>query len=138
MQLYVFDTDHLSLYGRANPSLIIRLTESQTQLTTTVINLEEQLKGRLAQVAEIKEGENQSIAYHRLTDTILMLSEFDILQYDSKAREIYQYLKAQHIRVGTQDLRIASIVIANSGILLTRNRRDFDKIPNLIIEDWTS
>jgi tRNA(fMet)-specific endonuclease VapC len=137
MQLYVFDTDHLSLYGRANPSLIIRLTESQTQLTTTVINLEEQLRGRLAQVAEIKEGENQSIVYQLLTDTILMLSEFDILQYDSKAREIYQYLKAQRIRVGTQDLRIASIVIAHNGILLTRNRRDFEKIPNLMIEDWT-
>jgi len=137
MQLYVFDTDHLSLYGRANPSLIIRLTESQTQLTTTVINLEEQLRGRLAQVAEIKEGENQSIVYQLLTDTILMLSEFDILQYDSKAREIYQYLKAQRIRVGTQDLRIASIVIAYNGILLTRNRRDFEKIPNLMIEDWT-
>ena len=137
MQLYVFDTDHLSLYGRANPSLIIRLTESQTQLTTTVINLEEQLRGRLAQLAEIKEEENQSIVYQLLTDTILMLSEFDVLQYDAKAREIYQSLRTQRIRVGTQDMRIASIVIAHDGILLTRNRRDFEKIPNLMIEDWT-
>jgi len=66
-----------------------------------------------------------------------MLSDFDVLQYDAKAREIYQSLKSQRIRVGTQDMRIASIVIAHNGILLTRNRRDFEKIPNLLIEDWT-
>ena len=137
MQLHIFDTDHLSLYGHANLSLIARLEESQIQLTTTAINVEEQLRGRLAQIAEIRDGENQSSAYQRLTDTILMLSEFHILQYDAKAREIYQSLKAQRIRVGTQDIRISSIALDNDGILLTRNRKDFEKISNLIIEDWT-
>ena len=133
----MFDTDHLSLYGRSNPYLIAKLRESEIQLVTTVINVEEQLRGRLAQVSEIKDGENQSTAYQLLTDTILILSEFDVLQYDAKAREIYQLLKTQRIRVGTQDMRIASIVIAYNGILLTRNRKDFEKIPNLMIEDWT-
>lgn len=136
MKIYIFDTDHLSLYGRANPYLIAKLQSTQIQLNTTVINVEEQLRGRLAQISEIKDGENQSAAYQLLTDTILMLSDFDVLQYDAKAREIYQSLKAQRIRVGTQDMRIASIVIAYNGILLTRNRRDFEKIPNLMIEDW--
>lgn len=137
MKIYIFDTDHLSLYGRANPYLIAKLQSTQIQLNTTVINVEEQLRGRLAQISEIKDGENQSAAYQLLTDTILMLSDFDVLQYDAKAREIYQSLKAQRIRVGTQDMRIASIVIAYNGILLTRNRRDFEKIANLMIEDWT-
>ena len=137
MQIHIFDTDHLSLYGHGNPSLITRLEERQIQLTTTAINVEEQLRGRLAQISEIKDGENQSTAYQYLTDTMLMLSEFDILPYDATAREIYQSLKAHRIRVGTQDLRIASIVIANDGILLTRNRKDFEKIPKLIIEYWT-
>lgn len=137
MKIYIFDTDHLSLYGRANSNLVTRLRATQIQLKTTIINVEEQLRGRLAQISEIKDGENQSIAYQLLTDTILMLSEFDVLQYDAKSREIYQSIRAQRIRVGTQDMRIASIVIAHNGILLTRNRRDFEKIPNLMIEDWT-
>lgn len=138
MQIHIFDTDHLSLYGRANPSLIARVQETKLKLTTTVINVEEQLRGRLAQISEIKDGENKSAAYQLLTDTILMLSEFDVLQYDAKAREVYQSLKMQRIRVGTQDLRIASIAIAYDGILLTRNRRDFEKVTNLMIEDWTA
>ena len=66
-----------------------------------------------------------------------MLSVFEVLQFTEAARSIYQDLKFQRIRIGTQDLRIASIVLAHEGILLSRNARDFDKVPNLIVENWT-
>ncbi|NEO36187.1 MAG: type II toxin-antitoxin system VapC family toxin [Moorea sp. SIOASIH] len=136
MTMYILDTDHLSLYGRNHPVLISRLLASQVELTTTAINVEEQLRGRLAQVAEAKDGIMLSNAYQRLVETVMLLSEFNILQYNQKSRDTYQALKAQRIRVGTQDLRIGSIALAYQGILLTRNRRDFEKIPGLIIQDW--
>jgi tRNA(fMet)-specific endonuclease VapC len=50
--IYILDTDHLSLYGRNHPILIPKLLAAKIQLTTTAINVEEQLRGRLAQVAE--------------------------------------------------------------------------------------
>ncbi|MEC4818879.1 MAG: type II toxin-antitoxin system VapC family toxin [Scytonema sp. PMC 1069.18] len=137
MTLYILDTDHLSLYGRNNPTVIARLLEAKVLLTTTAINVEEQLRGRLAQVAETKDGIAKSIAYQRLVETVMLLSEFNILQYDAKSYEIYQSLKTQRIRVGTQDLRIASIAISYNGILLTRNLRDFEKVPGLTIQDWS-
>jgi tRNA(fMet)-specific endonuclease VapC len=43
----------------------------------------------------------------------------------------------QRIRIGTQDLRIAAITLSVNRILVTRNRKDFDKLPNLRLEDWT-
>ena len=138
MTLYILDTDHLSLYGRNHPTIIAKLLSNQVQLTTTAINVEEQLRGRLAQVAEAKNTNNLSNAYQRLTETVLLLSEFNTLQYDTTSSEIYQKFKIQRIRVGTKDLRIASIVIANNGILLTRNRQDFEKIPGLIMQDWST
>jgi len=138
MTLYILDTDHLSLYARNHPVVIARLLAAQVELTTTAINLEEQLRGRLAQVSEAKNGAIQSNAYQRLVETVMLLSEFKILQYDDKSCEIYQLLKAQRIRVGTQDLRIASIAIANNCILLTRNLRDFEKIPGITIQDWSN
>ncbi|MDZ7955905.1 type II toxin-antitoxin system VapC family toxin [Nostoc sp. DedQUE09] len=107
-------------------------------ITTTAINVEEQLRGRLAQVAEAKEGVLQSNTYQRLVETVMLLSEFNILHYDEKSQEIYQKFRNQRIRIGTQDLRIASIVLANKGILLTRNMRDFEKVPGLTIQDWST
>ncbi|MBO3461336.1 MAG: PIN domain-containing protein [Aetokthonos hydrillicola CCALA 1050] len=138
MMIYILDTDHLSLYGRNHPILIPKLLAAKIQLTTTAINVEEQLRGRLAQVAEAREGFVQSNAYQRLVETVMLLSEFNVLTYDEKSQEIYQNFRAQRIRIGTQDLRIASIVIANKGILLTRNLRDFEKVPGLTIQDWST
>jgi tRNA(fMet)-specific endonuclease VapC len=68
----------------------------------------------------------------------MLLSEFNVLQYDEQSQEIYQNFRVQRIRIGTQDLRIASIVIANKGVLLTRNLRDFEKVPGLTIQDWST
>lgn len=46
-------------------------------------------------------------------------------------------LLREKVRIGTQDLRIASIAIANNAILVTRNQRDFSRVPGLQFEDWT-
>jgi len=35
------------------------------------------------------------------------------------------------------DLRIASIALSRGLTLLTRNSRDFSKVPRLVIENWT-
>jgi tRNA(fMet)-specific endonuclease VapC len=137
MTLYIFDTDHLSLYGRNHPVLIDRLLLQSIVLTTTAINVEEQVRGRLAQISEAKEGDAVANAYRWLSETVKLLSEFEVLQFTVEAQSIYRELKSQRIRVGTQDLRIASIVLANKGILLSRNARDFDRVPNLIVENWT-
>jgi tRNA(fMet)-specific endonuclease VapC len=137
MTIYILDTDRLSLYGRNHPVLIEWLQVDSVRLTTTAINVEEQLRGRLAQVAEAKVGISLANAYRWLSETVKLLSDFEVLQFTEEAQLIYQEFKIQRIRVGTQDLRIASIVIAHNGVLLSRNLRDFEKIPNLIVRDWT-
>jgi len=140
MALFVLDTDHLSFYGRNHPQVVAQLRAKQhEQIATTAINIEEQLRGRLAQVAEAKKlgAEALSTTYQRLIETIMLLNEFQVLQYSKNSDAIYQSLKAQKIRVGTQDLRIASIVLAHNGILLTKNLQDFGKVPNLKIQDWS-
>jgi tRNA(fMet)-specific endonuclease VapC len=61
-----------------------------------------------------------------------------VLDYDERASTAFSSLVKQRIRVGTMDLRIASIAIANDMTLLTRNTVDVERVPGLRIEDWTA
>ena len=49
----------------------------------------------------------------------------------------YQKLRLQKIRIGTLDLRITAITLCHEATLLTRNRRDFEQVTDLQIEDWS-
>jgi tRNA(fMet)-specific endonuclease VapC len=40
--------------------------------------------------------------------------------------------------IGGNDLLIASTVLANDGILVTHNTKEFNRVENLIVEDWLS
>jgi tRNA(fMet)-specific endonuclease VapC len=59
------------------------------------------------------------------------------VDFDSAAAEAYDNLRRSRIRIGTMDLKIAAIVISLDATLLSRNQRDFRKVPGLKIEDWT-
>ena len=59
-----------------------------------------------------------------------------ILPWDLAAVECLRRLRDQRIRIGTQDLKIASIVLAHDATLLTRNTVDFAKVPGLRFQNW--
>ncbi|MEW6235502.1 MAG: type II toxin-antitoxin system VapC family toxin [Candidatus Omnitrophota bacterium] len=52
--------------------------------------------------------------------------------------EIRAQLAAQGTPIGPNDLMIASIAVVNRAILITHNTREFQRVPNLEIEDWES
>jgi tRNA(fMet)-specific endonuclease VapC len=60
------------------------------------------------------------------------------LPFDDTAASIFEQLRAQKIRIGTNDLAIAAITLSVSGILVTRNIVDFQRVPNLPLEDWST
>jgi tRNA(fMet)-specific endonuclease VapC len=50
---------------------------------------------------------------------------------------IFDNMRKQRVRIGTMDLRIAAIALAQNLVVLTRNSKDFNQVPGLQIEDWT-
>ena len=76
-------------------------------------------------------------AYALLRATFNRLCQANILDFNEAAFDIYNELLKQKIRVGTQDLRIAAIALSLSSTVVTRNFRDFEKVPDLKIVDWS-
>lgn len=104
---------------------------------TTVVTVREQLRGRLAAVDQAPEGPDLLLAYDRLLATVRYFAHVNVLPFSPAAAATLQSLRGQRIRIGTQDLRIAAIVLASGGTLITSNRRDFAKVPGLLVEDWS-
>ena len=53
--------------------------------------------------------------------------------------EFAMLVNAARIRIGTHDLKIAAITLSlgETATLLSRNRKDFEKVPGLRVADWT-
>ena len=138
--MYVLDTDHMSILERGGtPALTLTLKVSaiaDAELATTIISYEEQCKGWLAKTAKEK---NEALirVYVQFGQHLQIYSSMNVLSYDERAHAVFLALRSQKIRIGTQDLKIASIALANSATLLTRNIRDFARVPELKYEDWT-
>ena len=136
--MYLLDTDHVSLYQQGNPSIGRRLQQlPPNQIATTIITYEEQVAGRLAVVRKVRSGSKRVNAYFWLQRTMEFYCRMPVLPFDAAAATILQQLISLKLRIGTQDLLIAAIALANDMMLSTRNRRDFQKVPSLSLADWS-
>ena len=135
---YILDTDTVTLQQAGREPVIRRLANLSPDIVfTTVVTVREQVKGRLAAIDRANEGFELTATYDRLLATVRYFAQVNVLPFSPAAAEMLRTFRRRRIRIGTQDLRIAAIVLAEGGILITGNRRDFEQIPELLIEDWT-
>jgi tRNA(fMet)-specific endonuclease VapC len=139
MRLYVLDTDILSLDQLGNTTVRQRIAEhvSIGEIAVTIISVEEQLSGWYTLRRRVKERVKLAYAYQRFTENVRLLKNLQILSFPESAIEKYDELLRMKLRVRGNDLRIAAIVLDQSAILVTRNRRDFQHVPALLFEDWS-
>ena len=139
MSLYVLDTDILSLHQRGDPVVDGHVhAHPPSELAITVISVEEQLSGWYTELRRVKQPSELADLYQRLTTTVRFLGRLQILTYHLQAIARYEHLKAAKLNVRKMDLRIAAIALENQAILVTRNTRDFQRVPGLVLEDWTN
>jgi tRNA(fMet)-specific endonuclease VapC len=60
-----------------------------------------------------------------------------LLYYDEAAKIQFLGLQKSRIRIGTMDLKIATVAISQNARLLSRDLKDFQKVLALMVEDWT-
>ena len=78
----------------------------------------------------------QVIAYRELANLFEFFAKFTILPFDDAAAAHFDRLRPSLRRLGTMDLKIASTALASGVLLLTANRRDFEQVPGLRVENW--
>ncbi len=138
MTKWVLDTDHVSLLQRGHPVVVSKVgAVNPAEIAVTVITIVEQMYGRLDVINRAKSKQELVTAYALLKETFNLLSQANILNFNEAAFDTYNELLKQKIRVGTQDLRIAAIALSLNATVVTRNFKDFQKIPNLKIVDWS-
>lgn len=138
MSLFILDTDVLSLHERGHPVLspAIRARPPQ-EVAITVISVEEQLSGWYNLLRRARTPSDVARAYQRLASAVQTFSGLPILSFTEPAIARFELLVARKLNIGGYDLRIAAITLEHGGILVTRNLRDFQRVPGLVVEDWS-
>lgn len=92
--------------------------------------------------AELEFGARNSGNYEKIIVSYMtFLEPFDVKDFDSDASYYYGLIRQELLEkgspIGPNDLLIASTVMANNGTLITHNTKEFIRIEDLRVEDWT-
>jgi len=139
--MIVLDTSYISFFqypegARANVLRERLLGTADRDIVTTAITPEEQMRGWLSAIHGQRDVHQEVKYYERLVKLFGFFAAWRILPFDGFAADTFQSLRAQRVRIGTMDLKIASIVLVHDATPLSHNLRDFERVPGLRVEDW--
>ena len=137
--IFILDTNICTLLIKNPHALDHRQSAlaEDDKICTTMISFGESVGGWLSKCRRAKNGGERSEACTNLYETFTFYRRSVCLPFDGAAAAIFDQLRTQKLRVGTNDLAIASIAFSVNAVLITRNTVDFERVPNLVIEDWT-
>src|SRR5437879_40848 len=113
--MILLDTDHLSVHAfpesKGYQNLSSRIRASTEEFGTTIVCVEEQLRGWLAAIHRKKDVVDQVRLYEHLAQVWAYFHDWSIRSFDHAAADRFKLLRKQKVRIGTQDLKIAAIAL---------------------------
>jgi tRNA(fMet)-specific endonuclease VapC len=140
--MILLDTDHFSIQKHSTSprwrNLLARLQVStDKEIGTTIITVEEEIRGWMATIARERLVTRQIIGYRELRDFLALVGGWTIIPFDDRSAEEFDRLRRSGVRrLGSRDLKIASIALTRNALLLSANLRDFQQVPGLRVENW--
>jgi tRNA(fMet)-specific endonuclease VapC len=139
---FLLDTDHISILqkqsGPEYRAMMLRIAQvPRADLAFCIVSFHEQVLGCNTYIAQAKTSADIVRGYLLFDRVLSAFAAALVLPFDARASVVFDSLVGKRIRIATMDLRIASITLSQGLTLLTRNFRDFSKVPQLLIEDWT-
>jgi tRNA(fMet)-specific endonuclease VapC len=139
---YLLDTDHISiLQDGAGPEyavLSLRISKhSWSEVVLSVVSVHEQMLGDHNYINRARTDAGVTRGYSLISTILNSYANAPVLPFDASALAVFNSLKAAKTRLATMDLRLATLALSRKLIVVTRNSKDFGKVPGLVIEDWT-
>jgi tRNA(fMet)-specific endonuclease VapC len=141
MAIYILDTDHISLLLGNYQPVRDKVLQLKAECSITVISVQEIFNGWVGQLNRVENEAYKIEIYQRLHLTTQFIQQMPVLNYEQAASVQYQQIIKDNPILAKRrlekDMRIAAIALANNAIIVTRNKRDFEQVPQLTIEDWS-
>lgn len=141
MNLWILDTDHVSLFLAGNQKVRDRILSVSSNVALTIVTVQEVFNGWVIQINDPGQAENLTELYTRLWIALSYFREVRVVNFDDAANACYQRLLQGNKKLNKKrlqkDMRIAAITLSLGATLVTRNYKDFVQVPGLVIEDWT-
>jgi tRNA(fMet)-specific endonuclease VapC len=140
MSLFVIDTDIFTHYRQGHSVVVRRIVQHAVghRLALAVPAVDELISGWQAAFRRARVTPAQ-LAYFQahFAEVIELMSGFEILPMTTASFARHAGLMAAKLQVKSPDLRIAAVALEAGGIVVTRNLRDFRRVPGLVCEDWS-
>jgi tRNA(fMet)-specific endonuclease VapC len=140
MSLWILDTDHASLFLAGNKSITAQVAKRSNNVAITVVTVQELFNGWVGRLNNPAQATKITQLYTKLWETTEFIKVITVLNFDKNVEDCYQILRQSSKNLAKnkieKDLRIASIALTQNAMVVTRNYKDFFKIPNLKIENW--
>jgi len=131
---YLLDTSTcIEFFNRRSEKLLDRMAATpDSEMSVASIVKAELLMGALKRPDREKA--------QRLEETLFR--RYASIPFDDSAAEHYAairfHLEAIGRPIGANDLMIAASARSRGLIVITKNRGEFDRVPDLVVEDWTA
>jgi tRNA(fMet)-specific endonuclease VapC len=137
--MHLLDTDIFTHLQQGNARVTARYHAAfAEEVCTTIITKAEMLRGRLDYLLKADSADEFLLAQELLRQTEFRLAGLQIVEMGQASLAHFEQLRQSKglKKIGRADLLIASIALANRATLVTRNVRDFRRIPNLQVVNW--
>lgn len=140
MTRWILDTDHASSLLKGDTNVAKRVAIHYPKVAITIITVQELYGGWASRTNRNKDSADAVRLYRKLAKTVEFVKSIRVLDFDEAASNQYNRLIQQDRKLSykriERDIRIASIALSLDAVVITRNKRDFERVPRLKIENW--
>lgn len=131
--MVVLDTNTISYYFRGDSKVVSRLLHASPDEVAVPAIVEYELRYGLQRLP-------QAAAKPRFKALDSFLLPLKVLSFDSRcarqAAHVCSELEAVGTPIGPHDILIAATALRHAATLITRNTREFARVPGLMLENW--